>query len=301
MTTLGGVLDRVRRLVRTSPQAPPAGGLALPGRCNICGERTLFAYTDPALYREELLCGGCRATSRYRSIARGLLDAFERLAGVRAACLARLPRRAEHRIAVYDTQIPFDNGASAYPIPWRLEEAPWIDLCLSTYRKSEPEGAVLAPDSLARLRLRRAGATNQNLERLTFADASFDVVVTSDVMEHVRRDDLAHREIRRVLRPGGFYVFTVPHFRDRETLVRVRVADPLDPSKDVDELPREYHGDANSEDGRSLAYRGYGTDLDATLGRLGFDVAYTKDDFPELGILNTELFLCRVVREAATN
>jgi len=132
---------------------------------------------------------------------------------------------------------------------------------------------------------------------LPFADASFDVVVTSDVMEHVRLDDLAHREIRRVLKPGGFYVFTVPHFRDRETLVRVRIVDPDDPAKDVDVLPREYHGDANSEDGRALAYRGFGTDLDDTLRSLGFDVAYTKEDFPELGILNTELFLCRAVRE----
>jgi len=287
VTTLAGVLDRVRRLIGTPPPPhAPAGRLALPGRCNICGERTTFAYTEPALYREELLCGGCRATSRYRSIARGLLDAFERLAGGRAESLSRLPRRAARRVAVYDTQVPFDNGASAYPIPWRLEAAPWIDLSVSTYRPSEPDGAALGP-----------GTTNQNLERLTFPDASFDVVVTSDVMEHVRLDELAHREIRRVLRPGGFYVFTVPHFRDRETLVRVRIADPADPSRDVDELPREYHGDANSEDGRSLAYRGYGTDLDAALERLGFEVAYTKRDLPELGILDTELFSCRVVRD----
>ena len=296
MTTLAGVLDRVRRLIRAPPAAPArAGALALPGRCNICGERTVFTYTDPALFREELLCGGCRATSRYRSIARGLLESFDRLAGVRAASLSRLPRRAGRGVSVYDTQIPFDNGASAYPIPWLLDAAPWIDLSVSTYRPSEPEGAALALDGRP---LPRARATNQNLERLTFPDASFDVVVTSDVMEHVRLDDLAHREIRRVLRPGGFYVFTVPHFRDRETLVRVRIADPADPSKDVDELPREYHGDANSEDGRSLAYRGYGTDLDATLERLGFEVRYEKADRSELGILNTELFLCRVVREA---
>jgi SAM-dependent methyltransferase len=286
VTTLAGVFDRVRKLLGTAPAAGAASGSRmLPGRCNICGERTSFSYTDPALYREELMCGSCRATSRYRSIARGLLTAFEALAGVRASSLAELPRRAGRRIAVYDTQVPFDNGASAYPIPWRLEAAPWIDSCVSTYRSTEAEGAALGPTT-----------TNQNLERLTFPDASFDVVVTSDVMEHVRLDDLAHREIRRVLKPGGFYVFTVPHFRDRETLVRVRIVDPADPSKDVDLLPREYHGDANSEEGRALAYRGFGTDLDDTLRRLGFDVAYTREDFPELGILNTELFLCRAVR-----
>jgi SAM-dependent methyltransferase len=289
VTSLAGVVERVRRLLGASGSQAASASLSIAGRCNICGERTRFSYADPALFRESLLCGSCRATSRYRSIARGLLIAFERLAGVRAESLAGLPPRAPRSLAVYDTQVPFDNGASAYPIPWRLEALPWVELQLSTWRPSEPEGASLAPRT-----------TNQNLERLTFPDASFDVVVTSDVMEHVRLDDLAHREIRRVLRPGGFYVFTVPHFRDRGTLVRVRVSDPADPSTDEDLLPREYHGDANSEDGRALAYRGYGTDLDETLARLGFEVAYEKTDRPELGILNTELFLCRVARNPAT-
>jgi SAM-dependent methyltransferase len=285
VTSLAGVVERVRRLLGASGSRAASASLSIAGRCNICGERTRFSYSDPALFRESLLCGSCRATSRYRSIARGLLIAFERLAGVQAGSLAGLPRRAPRSLAVYDTQVPFDNGASAYPIPRRLEALPWVDLHLSTWRPSEPEGASLAPRT-----------TNQNLERLTFPDASFDVVVTSDVMEHVRLDDLAHREIRRVLRPGGFYVFTVPHFRDRETVVRVHIADPADPSRDEDLLPREYHGDANSEEGRALAYRGYGTDLDETLARLGFEVSYEKADYPELGILNTELFLCRAAR-----
>jgi hypothetical protein len=73
-------------------------------------------------------------------------------------------------------------------------------------------------------------------------------------MEHVRLDDLAHREIRRVLKPGGFYRLHGPALpRPRDAVVRVRIVDPDDPAKDVDVLPREYHGDANSEDGRALA------------------------------------------------
>jgi hypothetical protein len=103
-----------------------------------------------------------------------------------------------------------------------------------------------------------------------------------------------------VLKPGGVYIFTVPHFRDRTTIERVKIVDPADPSRDVDVLPREYHGDANSEDGRALAYRSFGIDLDGKLSRLGFDVAYTKRDVPENGILNTELFFCRALRPPAT-
>ncbi|MGC9319260.1 MAG: class I SAM-dependent methyltransferase [Armatimonadota bacterium] len=45
---------------------------------------------------------------------------------------------------------------------------------------------------------------------LGFEDASFDVVVSCDVLEHVQRDALAVREMARVLRPGGLLVVTVP-------------------------------------------------------------------------------------------
>jgi SAM-dependent methyltransferase len=271
------------------PRLDAAGKLAVSGRCNVCGRRTQFLYTDSALYREELVCVHCLTTSRYRSMARGLLEALDQLAGVRAASLAELPRTAGgRRLAVYDTQVAFDTGGSAYPAPALLERCRWIDLAVSTWKAGRLPGERLGPR-----------VTNQNLERLTFADASFDVVLTSDVMEHVRLEEPAHREIRRVLRPGGVYLFTVPHFRDRPTLERVRIVDASDPARDVDVLPREYHGDANSEDGRALAYRSFGIDLDEKLRKLGFEVSYTKRDIPGLGILNTELFFCRVTGATA--
>ena len=82
--------------------------------------------------------------------------------------------------------------------------------------------------------------TNQNLECLTFADESLDIVITSDVMEHVRLDDRAHKEIHRVLKPGGIYIFTVPHDRSLEqTMIRVQVNDPDDAKKDVHLLEPE--------------------------------------------------------------
>jgi SAM-dependent methyltransferase len=44
-----------------------------------------------------------------------------------------------------------------------------------------------------------------------FADASFDVAVSNYVVEHVE-DPVSHlAEIRRVLKPGGFYVFRTPN------------------------------------------------------------------------------------------
>lgn len=47
-------------------------------------------------------------------------------------------------------------------------------------------------------------------QRLPFADSSFDLVLACDVLEHLHRDDQAVQEVRRVLRPGGHLVLTVP-------------------------------------------------------------------------------------------
>jgi 2-polyprenyl-3-methyl-5-hydroxy-6-metoxy-1,4-benzoquinol methylase len=44
---------------------------------------------------------------------------------------------------------------------------------------------------------------NEDLERQTYADGSFDVVITQDVMEHIYDPSSAFREIARTLRPVG--------------------------------------------------------------------------------------------------
>lgn len=46
--------------------------------------------------------------------------------------------------------------------------------------------------------------------RLPFADDSFDVVITSEVLEHIQDDVAALGEMVRVLKPGGRFAATVP-------------------------------------------------------------------------------------------
>jgi len=47
---------------------------------------------------------------------------------------------------------------------------------------------------------------------LPFADATFDLVTTLDVIEHIGDDVGALRELHRVLRPGGRLLVAVPAF-----------------------------------------------------------------------------------------
>ena len=50
------------------------------------------------------------------------------------------------------------------------------------------------------------------VERLPFADGSFDLVCASDVLEHIEDDGAALRELRRVTGGQGFLMATVPAY-----------------------------------------------------------------------------------------
>jgi SAM-dependent methyltransferase len=49
-----------------------------------------------------------------------------------------------------------------------------------------------------------------DLQQLPFPDGSYDFIFASHVLEHIPDDGKAIREIRRVLKPGGFAVLPVP-------------------------------------------------------------------------------------------
>ncbi len=57
---------------------------------------------------------------------------------------------------------------------------------------------------------RLAGGLQGDATRLPFADASFDSVITSEVLEHIQADTAAITEFVRVLKPGGTFAATVP-------------------------------------------------------------------------------------------
>ena len=51
-------------------------------------------------------------------------------------------------------------------------------------------------------------------ERLPFADESFDLIVCLWVLEHLKEPATVLGEVRRVLRPGGHFVFLTPNLRN---------------------------------------------------------------------------------------
>lgn len=66
-------------------------------------------------------------------------------------------------------------------------------------------------------------------EPLPFDDASFDVVVAGEMLEHVRAPEEVVAEVRRVLRPGGTFAGSVPNaFRLQSRLLFLAGRPPED-------------------------------------------------------------------------
>ena len=56
-----------------------------------------------------------------------------------------------------------------------------------------------------------ASVTMGDLATLPFRDGSFDVIVSRSVVEHLERPFAVFGELRRVLKPGGYLIFTTPN------------------------------------------------------------------------------------------
>jgi SAM-dependent methyltransferase len=69
------------------------------------------------------------------------------------------------------------------------------------------------PGAVAATRHRGHSAMRCNIEQMPFADASFDLVTCLDVIEHTPDDCRTLRELRRVTRPGGTLLVTVPAYQ----------------------------------------------------------------------------------------
>jgi SAM-dependent methyltransferase len=102
----------------------------------------------------------------------------------------------------------------------------------------------------------RNGFRSENLERMTFAEDSFDLIITQDVLEHVLNPDKAFKEIARTLKPGGAHIFTVPLYRGKKTVVRA-----VEKNGHVNSLENEvFHGNPIDKKG-SLVVTDWGDDM----------------------------------------
>jgi SAM-dependent methyltransferase len=85
-----------------------------------------------------------------------------------------------------------------------------------------------------------------DMMNLAFDDASWDLIVHSDTLEHIQHPVRGLSECRRVLKPGGACAFTVPMIVGRLTISR-------------EGMPPSYHGSADNP-ADCLVHTEYGAD-----------------------------------------
>ena len=144
---------------------------------------------------------------------------------------------------------------------------PVLDRLFDRLVPSEYLGPDVAPGSIHR----RNGTDirHEDFTRLSLPDGSVDMVITQDVFEHIPDFDRAFIECRRVLRPGGHMLFTIPFFPEQahtEVIARVRP----DGTVEHKGLP-EIHG--NPLGGGSLCFQHFGWDILDRLRAAGFSRA----------------------------
>lgn len=117
------------------------------------------------------------------------------------------------------------------------------------------------------------GILCQDVQQLTFSDSSFDLITSTEVFEHVADDRKGFKEVYRVLKNGGLFVFTVPLYDILpETVERAR----LENGKLVFLNTPTYGGDHLRREG-ILDFRNYGMDIDKRLKEAGFSEVIIKD------------------------
>ena len=127
-------------------------------------------------------------------------------------------------------------------------------IALSEYSDSTPVGTSVD------------GIRCEDVQRLTYADGSFDLITHTEVLEHVPDDEAAFLELRRVLKSNGTMLFTVPLSGNVSTVQRASRMG----NKTVHLLEPVYHTDPWQRGNGILAYRDYGLDIVSKLESAGF-------------------------------
>jgi SAM-dependent methyltransferase len=242
----------------------------------VCGQRGYaedFADILPGL-RETGRCSHCGATNRHRQIGLVLAEALADLTKPRPRSVRDLARSL---LRVHNTE-------SSGPIHRML-------MSLPSYTASEYfSSAHRSGDTVD-------GVMHQDLMALSFPANSVDVLISSDVLEHVADPYLAHREIHRVLRPGGFHVFTVPFLETR--YLDERRAEVDESGKVIHLAEPVYHADPINPDAGALVYTYFSLEMLVRLKQIGFDTNMYWLHKPTAGILGQEACVFAAVKPSA--
>jgi SAM-dependent methyltransferase len=233
-------------------------GMPWPARCPVCGSLTLITEVGRSL-RESCKCLRCKSTNRQRQIAYVVCGVVSRIAGSQVTSLSDVADLKD--LVIYNTE-------AGRQIHNQLAGMPHY-VCSEYFGETYASGDVVS------------GRMHQDLMALSFDDKSIDLVISSDVFEHIPDPYRAHKEVYRVLKPGGVHVFTVPFYQtefedENRTITDIRgntvfIKEPL------------YHGDP-IRSGGALVHKIFSLEMLVKLRKIGFRTTMYKIYKPSSGI-----------------
>lgn len=237
-----------------------------PIRCSVCGKLSLM-LVDHDNFREGCLCSTCHSFNRQRQIAHVICRSFR--PGFKS--LHEFSGAAD--IAVYNTE----TGGTLHAALCTMKHY----VCSEYFGESYQSGKMVN------------GKMHQDLMHLSFEDNSFDLVISTDVLEHVPDPYQAHREIYRVLKQGGRHIFTVPFYQE----------DVLDETRStVDEgflthhLEPLYHIDPLRNEG-ILVFNIFSIEMLVKLRKIGFQANMIQLYKPVLGIVGPNALVFEAIKQ----
>lgn len=190
------------------------------GFCPICEGRTIFCKEGEWL-RDQFKCARCLSIPRWRAVVRVVETFFPDW----------------RKLKIHESS---PSGAASAKFARECGD------CVQTqWFPDVPPGGS------------RGGYRCEDLENQTFPDATFDLVLSQDVFEHVLDPARGFAEVARTLKPGGAHVFTIPWYHWKPTMVRAS----RDASGAISHhVQPDYHGNPIDPNG-SLVVTEWGADF----------------------------------------
>lgn len=185
--------------------------------------------------RESSNCSRCHNSARTRGLA--------------SAIIKKLPLRSSNTLTRWVTQANKIGLKVA-----EINSCGKLHIVLSKLNNLKYSEYVLSRDWVTRVKNWSKGISYQDIQNLKYKDNSFDLVLHSEVLEHVNDPQKALTECLRVLKKGGICIFTVPVIMNRVSRRRAKLVG----NKTVHRLKPSFHGSGESD---NLVFWEFGGDV----------------------------------------
>lgn len=215
----------------------PIKEIGIEGFCSICGETSRFVLDLKSSigtnvnFRERIQCPKCKLRMRMRYLASRLLDLYQTGQKVYAY------ERITDWYKVVSEKIGEENITGS-------------EYFGELYQSGDKVNGILHEDAM----------------KLSFADETFDIIVSNDVFEHVADYKVALSESSRVLKHNGKMLLSIPFDIEKEkTEIRAKIVD----GEIIHLKTPAYHGNPLDSKG-SLVFTDFGWDLLDVIKECGF-------------------------------